>query len=39
MELAELENIIKGYDKKINESIDLNRDVLKRILRNNPIPI
>jgi hypothetical protein len=36
MELAELENIIKGYDKKINESIDLNRDVLKRILRNNP---
>lgn len=36
MELTELENIIKGYDKKINESIDLNRDILKRILRNNP---
>lgn len=32
MELTELENIIKGYDKKIDEHIALNRDVLKRIL-------
>lgn len=36
MELAELENIIKGYDKKIDENISLNRDVLKRLLINKP---
>lgn len=36
MELNELGNIIKEYDKKIDENIALNRDVLKRILSDKP---
>lgn len=32
MELTELENIIREYDKKIDKNIAFNRDVLKRIL-------
>lgn len=36
MELTELGNIIKEYDKKIDENIALNRDVLKRILSDQP---
>lgn len=36
MELAELENILKVYDKKISEKIRLNRDILKRLLLNKP---
>lgn len=36
MELAELESIIKRYDKKMEENITLNREVLKRLLINKP---
>lgn len=36
MELTELGNIIKEYDKKLDENIALNRDVLKRILSDKP---
>lgn len=36
MELTELGNIIKEYDKKIDENIVLNRDVLKKILSDKP---
>lgn len=36
MELTELENIIKGYDKKMDENITLNREVLKRLLSSKP---
>lgn len=36
MELTELENIIKGYDRKMDENITLNREVLKRLLSNKP---
>lgn len=34
MELTELENILKVYDKRVAENTRLNREVLKKILTN-----
>ena len=36
MELTELERILKGYDKKIDKNISINRDILKRLLIDKP---
>ena len=36
MELIELQNIWQQYDKKISENINLNKEILRRMLQSKP---
>jgi hypothetical protein len=36
MELMELQNIWQQYDKKISENINLNKEILRRMLQSKP---
>ena len=36
MELIELQNIWQQYDKKISENMNLNKEILRRLLQSKP---